>query len=110
MLIDHLPPESATMTAIRNEAEKDGTLDDLPDRDPAEGQWSKDQMLTATLIDEIRALRHAYTVVHSGKNSPKAPEPVPRPGYKRRRRSRLTPEQRMMLDPRLRGGSDGRPS
>jgi hypothetical protein len=91
------------MTAVRNDKTEDGTIDDLPDGDPEKAPWSKDQMLMATLIDEVRALRHAYTLVHAKKGSAhKAPQPVPRPGVKRRRRSRLTPEQRMMLDPRLR--------
>ncbi len=108
MLIEHLPPESATMTAIRNDQEKSGALDDLPEGKPEEAPWSKLEMLLATAIDELRALRHAYTVVHSPKGSSgKSPEPVPRPGYKRRRKSRLTQEQRKMLDPRLREAAGG---
>lgn len=107
-LIDHLPGESATVTAIRNQMTREGTMDDLPAGDPAEGQWSKDQMLTATLIDELRALRHAYATVHSPKGAaPKPPQPLRRPGaVAQTRKSRLTMAQRRMLDPRMRGGDD----
>lgn len=93
------------MTALRNDAERDGTASEQPRRDAAEAPWSQSDMLMGTLIDEIRALRHAYVVAHTGKGSvPKAPEPLPRPGVKRRK-TRLTDDQRKMLDPRLRRGN-----
>lgn len=96
------------MTAIRNDMDKDGKLDDLPEGDPSQGRWSQLEMLIASLIDEIRGLRYVYTAVHSEKGKAgKVPAPVPRPGVKRRPKSRLTHEQRMMLDPRLRGEGDG---
>jgi hypothetical protein len=51
------------------------------------------EMLTAALIDEIRALQYAYVSAHS-KGKPEAPEPIARPGIaSKRRRRKLTPEQ-----------------
>lgn len=62
-------------------------------------------MLIAALVDELRIFRWLYVSSHSEKGSGGSPpEPLPRPGIgpSRRRRSRLTDEQRRLLDPRLR--------
>lgn len=95
--ITHLPPESATMTALRNarpEPERGGG-------DPAEAPWSQMEILIAALVDEIRCLRHDYTVTHlaKGKRKPKEPEPIPRPGLKARgaKKRKLTTEQTDIL-------------
>jgi hypothetical protein len=106
VLIDHLPPESATITAVRG-----GLADEeLEERgraaDPAKGRWSATDMLLAGITDELRTLQHLYVSAHvkAGQAGP-APQPVPRPGVakgRRVRRSRLTEEQRRILDPRLR--------
>lgn len=77
VLIEHLPPESATMTAIRN-AHPDVVSSDA---DPAQGRWSQDQMLLAQLVDEIRWLRWITVATNSSAgNTPPQPEPMPRPG------------------------------
>jgi hypothetical protein len=62
-------------------------------------------MLTAALIDEVKVIRWMYLSAHSGDKSPGSPpSPVPRPGVAAgtQRRSRLSEQQRRMLDPRLR--------
>lgn len=83
MLIEHLPPESATMTALRN-AHPDAVNDDGPD--PAEGRWSQLEMLAATIADELRNLRYVYTSANAGKGKkPTPPEPIPRPGVERKK-------------------------
>jgi hypothetical protein len=107
VLIDHLPPESATITAIRSAMTDEELTEWSAGGDPAKGRWSSLEMLIAALLDEVRRFEHMYVSAHvkKGQSGP-APAPVPRPGISQktpaRRRSRLTDEQRRMLDPRLR--------
>lgn len=84
-LLRHLPPESATMTALRN-ANPDSVGEDGPD--PAEGRWSQVEILLASAVDELRYLRHDYQSANTGKGRrrPKEPEPIRRPGLDRKRR------------------------
>jgi hypothetical protein len=64
-------------------------------------------MLMASIIDEIRWLRHDYKQMNS-KNAGTAPGPVPRPGVKAtKKRAKMTLAQAMILDPRMRGGNGG---
>lgn len=93
MLIEHLPPESATMTALRNanpgSVSEDGA-------DPAEGRWSQAEILMASAVDELRNLRYVYTLTKAGKGKkPTAPEPIPRPGVERKkpRKTRMSDAQ-----------------
>lgn len=114
MLLAALPPESQTATAMRLDGEKEreeraGRGEEEPPavapKDPADYPWSATNMLLGTLIDEIRVQRWLYVSAHS-KTKPPLPQQVRRPGVSkkdaRRHRSRLTAEQRRMLDPRLR--------
>lgn len=72
-----LPPESATATALRLRP----SIGETVERDTESEQWSRDQQLLAGVRDELHYLRHAYTVVHSGKTKVQwKPEPLPRPG------------------------------
>lgn len=90
MLIEHLPPESATMTALRNE-NPTTVREDGPD--PAEGRWSQLEVLIASLVDELRYLRHDYRVANGDKKA-KKPDPIRRPGMENaRHKSEMTPEQ-----------------
>lgn len=104
MLLEHLPPESATKTAIRNaipsadlERMSEGARPDL-------GQWSGTETLLAQVKDEVTLLRHVLVAANGGK--PGEFSPTPRPGIppKSAQKSRraLTDEQRRALDPRLR--------
>ncbi len=115
MLIDGLPPESATHTALRAEAvrareEAAERGEDLPGAvlpDPDAQRWSKTEMLLAALIDEVRILRFVYVSAHAEKgHKPPLPAPYPRPGVAKKaaraHASSLTAEQRMRIDPRLR--------
>ena len=80
------------------------------DADPEAGRWSSEQMLLASLVDEVRVFQHLYVSAHVAKGQAgKPPQPTPRPGVsrtKRPRKSRLTDAQRRMLDPRLRAVPD----
>ncbi|WP_344028861.1 hypothetical protein [Streptomyces luteireticuli] len=94
MLIEHLPPESATVTALRNAAD-DADLDAEADRsDPSQGCWSQTELLLAQLTDAVSHLAHLYTLVNTnGGTRPEPPQPVPRPGIRRTpARSRMTPD------------------
>lgn len=103
VLVDGLPPESLTMTAIRNSAPEPRGDEPVTEFDAAQGRWSSAEMLMATMIDEIRLLRWTYVSAHAKNGGGAPPEPVRRPGGTARRpRSRLTAEQRRALDPRLR--------
>lgn len=105
MLIEHLPPESATKTAIRNsippeELEKAGQ--GRPDLAP----WSGTEMLLASVKDEIRLLRLVLLAVNGNKPKGGDFQPTPRPGIPpksaQKSRRQLSDEQRRALDPRLR--------
>ena len=108
--MDHLPPESATITAIRAGMTPDELDQCSEGADPEKGRWSSSEMLLAALVDEVRRFEHLYVAAHVKQGQAgKPPEPLPRPGESRGRkvrRSRLTDAQRRMLDPRLRAVPD----
>lgn len=110
VLIDRLPPESATMTAIRLDNPKPPSKGKADPEQAVRMPWSSDQMLIAQLIDEVRRLDHTVrSIVSSKGQSVPEPEPVYRPGIKlpksRKERRQLTVAQLKALDPRLRPGS-----
>jgi hypothetical protein len=104
VLIEHLPPESATKTAIRNsipaEALERSTDEGRPDLAP----WSGTETLLASVKDELQLLRLITVAAHGGK--PGEFTPTPRPGIPpksaQKSRRQLSDEQRRALDPRLR--------
>ncbi|WP_370421952.1 hypothetical protein AB8O64_27590 [Streptomyces sp. QH1-20] len=83
MLIEHLPPESATVTALRNAAPADD-LDAQAERaDPSRGRWSQTELLLAQAIDAVHRLSHYYALVNTSDGKrPEPPHPVPRPGVR----------------------------
>jgi hypothetical protein len=95
VLIQGLPPESATMTALRNANPGDLSTD----VDATQGQWSQDNMLRALLIDEVRILRWVFQSVNSEKGkAPEQPAPLPRPGVSgEKARPRLSTAQTEFL-------------
>jgi len=99
VFIEHLPPESALNTAIRNSLPEDH-IADRP-REPAKSPWSTMELLTAALIDELRVNGWMYAQAHSETTIPR-PEPISRPGVHRRRRVAIPIAAAMALDPRLR--------
>jgi hypothetical protein len=103
VLIEHLPPESATKTALRNsvpvEELERATGESRPDLAP----WSGTEILLASVKDEVRLLRMVMVAANGGK--PGEFEPTPRPGIPPKSataRRGLTDDQRAALDPRLR--------
>lgn len=102
VILEHLPPESATKTALRNAADpedlKRASTDARADRAP----WSSTEMLLAAVLDAIR-INTAVTVAAGG-GKPGKFEPTPRPGVEPTSQGRreLSDDQRRALDPRLR--------
>lgn len=69
--------------------------------DPSKGAWSPDQMLLASIIDELRSLQYVTVAMKAGKKAGDPPEPMPRPGVAKkgtRRRSRLRDDQRQFFE------------
>lgn len=79
VLIERLPPQSATMTAIRRDSPPPSG--EQEQRDPDAGRWSQLEMLVAALIDEVRRNNY-YLLRINGSKTVKPPTPVPRPGVK----------------------------
>lgn len=96
-LIDGLPPESLTKTAVRGQY-SDAELADMGKRRLDHGPWSNLELLVAHLIDEVAWNSHILTTANGGKGD--KPTPYPRPGIAPAdgvRRGRLTPEQMQRL-------------
>lgn len=101
--IEHLPPESATKTAIRNSITPEQMAEASDEARPDLAPWSGAETLLAQVKDEITRLRHTLIAVNGGK--PGEFTPTPRPGVPPKRAKkyrRLTDEQKAALDPRLR--------
>ncbi|MET9950150.1 hypothetical protein ABZ135_01195 [Streptomyces sp. NPDC006339] len=82
VLIQHLPPESATMTALRNALSAEEYERQARGGKPEEGRWSMGEQLLAGISDGIRELQYILVVANSnGKGrKPRRPEPIRRPG------------------------------
>jgi hypothetical protein len=104
-LVRHLPPESATKTALRNRMSDAEIAQAAKSADPSQGQWSQLEMLMASVSDKLSWLLHITLVAKGGK--PKKPEPTPRPGVKakgKKTRPALTPDQAEAVMRRINGG------
>jgi hypothetical protein len=90
VLIDGLPPESLTKTAIRDSMSS-ADLERARKADPGgHGQWSHLEMLTASVIDSLGYVRAA--VIAAGGGKPDEVKPIPRPGVTKPR-TRMTSAQ-----------------
>lgn len=86
VLIEGLPPESATWTAIRNATPEDKLDAAAVEARPELGRWSQLEMLVAQLIDAVNRNTDTFIAANSEQNA--RPEPtdlVRRPGWKPRR-------------------------
>jgi hypothetical protein len=92
VLIGQLPPESATMTALRV-ATPEAAEKVAAGLDPAKAPWSQMEMLLASLIDAVRRVEWMYASVHAKSSPPRAPDPIIRPGVKATQRSTMTVAQ-----------------
>lgn len=76
VLVDHLPPESATVTAIRDGMTPE-QLAALP-KPEGYGPWSRMEALMADIYDQLGWLIYVVAAANGGK--PKEPKPMARPG------------------------------
>ena len=108
VLIQHLPPESATWTALRN-AMPEADLSAQADRgEPEKGRWSQLEQLVAANLDAIRRLEWVLICVNTEKKSqrPDPPEPMRRPGAgPRKKTAKLTDKSANKLFELLQGGA-----
>lgn len=83
VLIEGLPPESATWTAIRNTTPEDELAALAEESEPEKAPWSRAEMLLAQVVDAVNNGTYVLTVANSEKNAQvPAPEPVRRPGWR----------------------------
>lgn len=87
VLIQHLPPESATWTALRNSFSEDELAEQAERGEPEKAAWSQMEQLTAALVDAVRRVEYVLVLANSDSKSrkPDPPEPIRRPGAKPRR-------------------------
>jgi hypothetical protein len=83
VLIQHLPPESATMTALRNELPPDELESQADTGEPEKARWSQLEQLVAAVYDGIRRVEHVLIAANTDTSKarlPDPPQPLRRPG------------------------------
>jgi hypothetical protein len=82
VLIEHLPPESATWTALRNSLSPRQLAEQATKGEPEKGRWSQQEQLLASAVDAIRRVEWVLLCSNIEQKSkrPDAPEPMRRPG------------------------------
>lgn len=96
VLIQGLPPESRTMTAMRNALPDEEFAEQAENGQPERGRWSQAEQLLAGIHDRLASLQHVTICAHTDSKSkrPKAPEPMRRPGVRAMKpKQKITPEQ-----------------
>ena len=108
VLIQHLPPESATWTALRNSTDPAELAAQAEKGEPEKGRWSQQEQLIATLVDAIRRLEWVLICDNTEKKTkrPDPPEPMRRPGAgPRKKKAQLTEGSANRLFELLQGGA-----
>lgn len=108
VLIQQLPPESATWTALRN-AMPSAELDAQAETgEPEKGRWSQLEQLVAASVDATRRVEYVLICANTEKKSdrPDPPEPMRRPGAgPKKKRAQLTERSADTLFELLQGGA-----
>lgn len=108
VIIQHLPPESATWTALRNAMPEEELSAQADKGEPEKARWSQQEQLLAVVADRIASLEHTLMCVNIEQKSkrPDPPEPIRRPGAKpRRAKPKLTERSADTLFQLLNGGA-----
>ncbi|MEH0627807.1 hypothetical protein [Streptomyces stelliscabiei] len=108
VLIQRLPPESATMTALRNRMSAEELADQSDKGEPEKARWSQQEQLLAAAVDAVRRLEWVLICVNTEKKSdrPEPPEPMRRPGAApRKAKAKLTEKSAATLFQLLNGGA-----
>lgn len=77
--VDGLPPESLTLTAVRESLTPEQRAELARRTTAGHGQWSQVAQLLALTADRLAELTWVMVAVNS-KKPPKRPKPLPRPG------------------------------
>ncbi|MFH8751128.1 DUF5361 domain-containing protein [Streptomyces rimosus] len=82
VIIQHLPPESHTMTALRNATPADELERQAGEGEPEKGRWSQAEQLLAAVYDRLGRIEYALIAANTEKkrDRPNPPEPLRRPG------------------------------
>lgn len=107
VFIEHLPPESHTMTALRNELTPLQLAEHADKGEPEKARWSQLEQLIASNVDATRRVEWALWSVNTEKNKRSdPPEPMRRPGAEpRKRKAQLTEGSANRLFELLQGGA-----
>lgn len=108
VLIQRLPPESATWTALRNDMSAAEIAEHAGTGEPEKGQWSQQEQLLALVADRLARVEWVLWCVNIDKKSkrPDAPEPIRRPGaVPRRAKPKLTENSADRLFQLIQGGA-----
>lgn len=84
VLIQHLPPESATLTALRNAMPEDDLAAQAENAEPEKDRWSKLEHLVSLVADRVARVEYVLICANTDKKTrrPDPPEPIRRPGAK----------------------------
>lgn len=84
VLIQRLPPESATWTALRNAMSDEELAEQAEKGEPEKGRWSQLEQLMAANLDATRRVEYVLICANTESKSkrPDPPEPTRRPGGK----------------------------
>jgi hypothetical protein len=108
VLIEHLPSESHTMTALRNELTPQQLAEQAAQGEPEKARWSQLEQLTAAMYDRLGRIEYVLLCanVASKSKQPDPPEPMRRPGAApRSKTARLTENSANRLFQLLNGGA-----
>jgi len=108
VLIQHLPPESATWTALRNGLTPEQLAEQAAKGEPEKGRWSQLEQLVAANVDATRRVEWVLQCVNIEQKSkrPDAPDPMCRPGAgPRKKTAKLTEKSAGALFELLQGGA-----
>ncbi|MFE9003074.1 hypothetical protein ACFYOY_13175 [Streptomyces sp. NPDC007875] len=108
VLIQHLPPESATMTALRNDLTDEELAEQAEHGDPEKGRWSQVEQLLALIADRVARLEYVTILANSDSKGkkPTPPEPIARPGAKPRKpKPKLSDSSAEVLFQLINGGA-----
>ncbi|MFF6847159.1 MULTISPECIES: hypothetical protein [Streptomyces] len=84
VIIQGLPPESRTMTALRNAMSDEELAEQAESGEPEEGRWSQTEQLLALVADRLARVEYVLICANTDSTSkrPQPPEPIARPGAK----------------------------
>lgn len=108
VIIQHLPPESHTWTALRNAMSEEELAAQAEGGEPERARWSQLEQLVAVVADRVARLEYVLICVNTSKKAqrPTPPEPIRRPGAKPPRpKAKLTEASADRLFQLINGGA-----